>query len=134
VTVADSATITTKAARGQNGTWLIDPDGFTFGSGGDMTGAELTSQLASSNVTIRSTNGSGTDGNINVNDPVSWSANTLTLNATNNIFVNNVMTATGTAGFAASYGTGTNADGTPMVPLTGRSRVSSISAAAADSR
>ncbi len=91
-----------------------------------MTGTALSNALNTGNVTIASTSGSGTDGNINVNDAVSWSANTLTLNATNNIYVNNVMTASGTASFAANYGyvlsngvptttpSGTgNADGTP---------------------
>lgn len=67
-------------------------------------------------MTITSTDGKGssTDGNINVNDAVNWSANTLTLNATHNVYVNSVMTATGTASFAATYGTGTNADHTHM--------------------
>ncbi len=114
VKVADTAAVTTRSAYGTNGTWLIDPDGYTIGVGGDMTGAALTAALTGGNVSISSTRGSGSDGNIDVNDPVSWSANTLTLNATSNIFVNNVMTATGTAGFAANYGTGTNADMTPM--------------------
>ncbi len=126
VNIADSAVITTAAPYGKAGTWVIDPDGFTIGLGADMTGTALSNALAGGNVTIASTSGSGTDGNINVNDAVSWSANTLTLNATNNIYVNNVMTATGTASFAANYGyvlnngvptttpSGTgNADGTP---------------------
>ena len=91
-----------------------------------MTATALNNALGSGNVTIASTSGTGTDGNINVNDAVTWSANTLTLNATNNIYVNNMMTATGTASFAANYGhvlnngvptttaSGTgNADGTP---------------------
>ncbi|MDH4982411.1 YDG domain-containing protein [Hyphomicrobium sp. D-2] len=64
-------------------------------------------------MTIVSTSGSGTDGNIHVNEAVSWSANTLTLDATNNIFVNAAMEATDTASFSALYGSGTNADGTP---------------------
>jgi filamentous hemagglutinin family protein len=114
VSVADSAVITTKAAHGASGSWLIDPDGFTVSTEGDLSGAALTKALANGNVIIASTSGSGADGNINVDEAVSWAANTLTLNATNNIFVNNVMTATGTAGLAASYGSGTNADSTPM--------------------
>ncbi|WP_018264822.1 two-partner secretion domain-containing protein [Methylosinus sp. LW4] len=113
VTIADSATITTAAANGATGSWIIDPDGFTIGLGGDITGAALTTQLATNNVTISSTSGKGGDGNIYVNEAVSWSGNTLTLTATNNIFVDNVMTATGTASFAANYGTGFNADGSP---------------------
>ncbi|WP_241911846.1 filamentous hemagglutinin N-terminal domain-containing protein [Telmatospirillum siberiense] len=113
VKIADSAVVTTKAATGKTGTWLIDPDGFTIGTGGDMTGTALTNALVNNSMTISSTSGSGSDGNINVNEAVSWSANTLTLNATHNIYVNAAMTATGTASLAANYGTGTNADGTP---------------------
>ena len=104
VKIADSAVITTKSAYGKNGTWPIDPDGFTIGrQDGDMTGTALSNALTSGNVTIASTSGSGTDGNINVNDAVLVGQH-LTLNATNNIYVNNVMTATGTASFAANYG------------------------------
>ncbi|HEY8063578.1 MAG TPA: filamentous hemagglutinin N-terminal domain-containing protein [Methylosinus sp.] len=113
VTVADSAVVTTASTSGTTGSWIIDPDGFTIGIGGDITGTALTSQLASNNVTIQSTSGHGADGNIYVNDAVSWSGNKLTLTATNNVFIDAVMTATGTASFAANYGVGTNADGTP---------------------
>src|SRR5262249_47470706 len=106
--------ITTKSATGTSGTWLIDPDGFTIAAaGGDITGATLSNELGNGNIVIASTDGQGTDGNINVNDAVSWSAHTLTLNATNNIFVNAVMSATGTASFVGTYGTGANADGSP---------------------
>jgi filamentous hemagglutinin family protein len=108
VKVADSAVITTKSATGKNGTWLIDPDGFTIAaSGGDTTGAALSSRLATNgNVIINSKDGQGTDGNINVNDAVSWSTDSiLTLNATNNININVPITATGTnAGLAMTYG------------------------------
>ena len=107
VKIADSAVITTKAANGKSGTWLIDPDGFTIAaSGGDMTGAFLSSQLNNGNIIIASTSGHGTDGNINVNDAMSWSADSiLTLNATNNININAPMTATGTnAGLVMTYG------------------------------
>jgi filamentous hemagglutinin family protein len=98
VKMADSAVITTKAADGQNGSWLIDPDGFTIAAtGGDISGVTLSNALASGSVTIASTSGSGTDGNINVNDAVTWSSNntTLTLNATNSINVNQAITANG---------------------------------------
>jgi filamentous hemagglutinin family protein len=94
VKVADSAIITTKAASGQNGTWTVDPDGFTIGTGGDISAATLDSELALGNVTLSSTSGSGTDGNINVNAAVSWVASTtLTLNATNNININQSINA-----------------------------------------
>jgi filamentous hemagglutinin family protein len=108
VKIADSAVITTKAAEGKSGTWTIDPDGFTIAaSGGDMTGAALSNWLATNGgVNIASTNGNGTDGNINVNDEVRWSTDSiLTLNATNNININAPITAVGTnAGLVMNYG------------------------------
>ena len=109
VTVAGDAIVTTKAASGQNGTWLIDPDGFTIAAhGGDITGAQLGTELASSNVTIASTSGnSATDGNLNVNDAVSWSSgNMLTLDATNAINVN--APVTGKGALALNAGTDIN--------------------------
>ena len=44
-------------------------------------------------------------GNININAPMTWNANTLTLNATNGIYVNSIMTVSGTGSLAASYST-----------------------------
>ncbi|MEW5834970.1 MAG: GLUG motif-containing protein [Pseudomonadota bacterium] len=108
VKMADGSTITTHAASGNNGTWLIDPQDFTIAaSGGDISGATLSTQLGSGNVTIQSTTG-GTAGNgdIFVNDTVSWSANTLTLNAYRNIVINTAMNGSGTAGLALQYGQG----------------------------
>ncbi|GFE62025.1 filamentous hemagglutinin N-terminal domain-containing protein [Geobacter sp. AOG2] len=119
VKIADSATITTKSATGANGTWLIDPDGFTVGVNGDMTATALTNALANGNVTIASTSGTGTDGDIDINAAVSWSANTLTLNATNNIYVNAAMTATGSASLAANYGHVLDSSGNPTTTASG---------------
>ncbi|QDR80260.1 filamentous hemagglutinin N-terminal domain-containing protein [Sporomusa termitida] len=95
--IGDNALITTAAANGKTGTWLLDPDGFTISAvGGDITGAELGSQLGSNNVTIASTSGRGYDGSINVNDTVNWSADTtLSLNATSKINVNAPITGSG---------------------------------------
>jgi hypothetical protein len=105
VTIADDAVVTTKAASGESGTWLIDPDGFTIGFGG-MSGFLLGALLDNTNITLESTSGHGADGNINVNAPVSWSANTiLTLSATNNININAPIIATGvSAGLVMNYG------------------------------
>ena len=98
LTIRDATRVDARAAHGKSGHWLLDPDGFTIAaSGGDISGATLNSNLATSNVTIASTNGGGSDGNINVNDAVSWSANRLTLTATNDVNINAVMTASGTA-------------------------------------
>lgn len=95
--IGDNAVITTAAPNGKTGEWLLDPDGFTIAAvGGDITGEKLGEQLGSNNVTIYSTNGSGSDGSVNVNDAVNWSANTtLGLNATNNINVNAAITGSG---------------------------------------
>ncbi|MEY4503718.1 MAG: hypothetical protein RL154_6, partial [Pseudomonadota bacterium] len=101
VNVVDNTTITTKALNGKSGTWLIDPTDFTIAaSGGNMTGATLGTNLGSGSVTIQSSSGSsGTNGDIFVNDIVSWSANnTLTLNAYRNIYVNSSVTSSGASG------------------------------------
>jgi hypothetical protein len=117
VKITDTAKITTAAAMGLNGTWSIDPDGFTIASsGGDMTGTTLTAALANGDVNIQSTSGGGSDGNVNVNDAVSWSANKLALTATNDVNVNAVMTASGAASLDLAPGTnnvnmGFNPDG-----------------------
>jgi filamentous hemagglutinin family protein len=102
VEVANDAKVTTAAANGLFGTWLIDPTDFTVSRGGDESGGDLSAALSSSNVTILSSNGTspvtggGSGGNINIDDTVSWSANTtLTLTAANNVNVNANMTATG---------------------------------------
>jgi len=99
VSVANDATITTKAATGAAGNWLIDPVDFTIAAtGGNMTGTALTTALGNSNVQIESSSGaSGTSGSINVDDAVSWSAHSLTLTAADNVNINTVMTMTGTA-------------------------------------
>ncbi|MER9300881.1 YDG domain-containing protein [Mesorhizobium sp. M0621] len=112
VKIADMAVITTEAASGATGTWLIDPDDFTIAaSGGDITGTALSTQLANNNVTIQSSSG-GTSGNgdINVNDSVSWSAHTLTLTAARDIDIGAVMTATGSSALAMNTGTANGAD------------------------
>ncbi|NNM51409.1 MAG: MBG-2 domain-containing protein, partial [Pseudomonadales bacterium] len=113
VKIANAAVVTTQAAQGNNGNWLIDPVDFTVASsGGDETGAQLSTALSTGNVTIQSSSGgTGTQGNININDtvnPVTWSANTLTLNAYNNININAVMNGSGTATLALLYGQGSS--------------------------
>jgi filamentous hemagglutinin family protein len=109
VKIADSARITTAAPAGSSGTWLIDPVDFTIAAaGGDITGAALSANLGTGNVIIQSTSGAtGTAGDVNVNDVVSWSANRLTLNAQNNININANLNASGTGRLALEYGQGT---------------------------
>jgi filamentous hemagglutinin family protein len=106
VKTADTTKISTKAANGKTGTWLIDPTDFTIAaSGGDITGAALSNSLLTTSVTIASTNGAnGVNGDVNVNDIVSWAANTLTLNAQRNININANLNGSGTAQLFLQYG------------------------------
>jgi len=110
VKIADSAVITTKSATGKSGTWLIDPTDFTIAaSGGDITGAALSAQLANNAlVTIEAATlgANGINGDIYVNDGVSWSTDSiLKLVAVRDININNEIKATGAnAGLVMNYG------------------------------
>ena len=105
VRVADGASVNTQAASGLTGTWLIDPTDFTISSGSaaqsnsGIGATTLSNNLATTSVTLATDATTGTDnGDINVNAPVSWNANTtLTLNAYHNINLNAAITATGTS-------------------------------------
>jgi hypothetical protein len=102
VQIADGFHITTAAAHGKTGIWLIDPNDFTIGV--DMTGAQVASALAGSDVMIETaTMGtSGGNGDIFVNDNVnSASANRLSLVAGRNITVAANVTTTGDMVFTA---------------------------------
>lgn len=96
--------------------WLIDPLDFTIAaSGGDITGAALGTLLASNSITIQTATSptatatnligsAGTNGDIIVNDAVSWGSDfDLTLNAYRNIAINKNITATGTGGKLSLY-------------------------------
>lgn len=117
VNVADSAKVTTKAANGKTGKWLIDPNDFTIAaSGGDMTGTAVSTAVQNNNFEIQTaTMGTaGGNGDIHVNDAITWnSANTLTLNAERNINVNAGITAQHANGkVALKYGQGSSDGGT----------------------
>lgn len=113
VKVADSSVITTSAPQGKTGQWLIDPADYTIAAtGGDITGTQLGSNLASTNVTILSTAGAaGVNGDVNVNDAVNWATNKLTLNAQRNININSNVNGSSTAQLALEYGQGALAAG-----------------------
>ena len=125
VKIADAAVITTKAASGKNGTWLIDPTDFNIvaGSGAQTSSGigatTLASNLGLGNVTIVTVAAGTENGDINVNAAVSWLADTiLTLNAANDINVNQAITADGvSAGLTLNAGHNININN--AVTLTG---------------
>ena len=130
VKVADSVVINTSAVNGKTGIWLIDPNDFVIDAnsyGGDITGLTLGGQLDSTNVVITSLMGSGAygggNGDILVNDGVSWSSdNSLTLTAINDVVVNAAISNTGGNGSVNLYAgwDGVSSAATPtLVPLSG---------------
>ncbi len=133
VKVADGARVNTLAANGHTGSWLIDPSDYTVAaSGGDISGATLSNNLASSHITLQSASGATAgSGNVNVNDTVNWGANTLTLTAANHVNINAVMNASGSAGLALNPVTANGPDTTVgggtvnVVPGSGKVNLSS---------
>jgi filamentous hemagglutinin family protein len=98
VEVAGGARVTTAARDGLFGSWLIDPQDYTVtATGGDITGTTLSNNLGTTDITLQSSAGATPgSGNVNVDDAVTWSANTtLTLTASNNVNVNANITASG---------------------------------------
>jgi filamentous hemagglutinin family protein len=102
VEISDGVYITSAAPLGKTGTWLIDPKDFIIGAGGDISGATLSAQLVTNNVTIStipsSGDGTGGAGDIFVNDAIAWTASgtptTLTLNSLRDVNINAAITAT----------------------------------------
>jgi filamentous hemagglutinin family protein len=101
VYVADGVRVTTAAASGTTGTWLIDPADFTIAPlGGNISGATLSAQLVTNSVVISTLapDASGGNGDIFVNDAVAWTASgattTLTMNGFRDVNINAAITAT----------------------------------------
>jgi len=108
VQIAETTAIATNAPKGTGGSWLIDPTDFSVGgTGSDMSGATLGTNLNSSSVTIMSSSGAtGTSGDINIFDSVSWSnANKLTLSAANNVNIHNAINVPTGGSMALVFGT-----------------------------
>jgi filamentous hemagglutinin family protein len=115
VRVADGAKVTTLAANGKHGTWLVDPTDFTVSAGsGALTGSgigatTLGDNLNLGNVALATNNAGGSDaGDIHVNAAVTWNAGTtLTLSAWRNININASITSQHANGkLALEYGLG----------------------------
>jgi filamentous hemagglutinin family protein len=102
VNITDSIRVSTAAPMGLTGTWLIDPQDFIIGSGGNISGSTLSAQLVTNNVTIDTATGAGAalpgNGAIFVNEAVTWTASgtptTLTLNAVGDVNINAAISAT----------------------------------------
>ncbi len=103
VKIADGTQVNSLANMGNNGTWLIDPLDFNISSGtatqttSGIGATTLQTALGNGNVVIQTQSAGAELGNINVNAPVAWSANKLTLEAHADININAIMSATGTS-------------------------------------
>ncbi len=119
ISFTDDLQISTRAALGLTGSWLIDPTDFTIGSadpvgsvtGGTADGSYIknTTLQAALNATdvLIATSATGSEaGNINVNAPVTWSTNRLTLQAHGDININAVMTANSNGKLTLTPGSG----------------------------
>lgn len=137
VQVADDVKVTTlaKPGKGKTGEWLIDPYNVTISNAGStgmggfngnandsvLNVSTLTNALASTGVTVTTGVGGSQAGNITVDAPISWSADTtLTLNAAGSVIINKDITATGTnAGLSLVYGNGYRLGSGARVTLSG---------------
>ena len=117
VKVADEARVTTRADQGKTGEWLIDPSDFTVSAGGagetdSGIGADtLSDNLADNSITVQTVESGSGNGDIFVNDAVTWqSGTTLTLNAHRDIEINATIDASQGSGgkLALEYGQGSS--------------------------
>ena len=119
VKIEDGARVTTLAANGRSGTWLIDPNDFTVArSGGNMTGQQVSDALNhNDDFTIETAvmGTAGGQGDIHINDAITWTQSTLRLNAQRNINVNAVMSVQGNGKLALNYGNTQGNAGTSAV-------------------
>ncbi|MDP1524570.1 MAG: hypothetical protein Q8M20_02050 [Rhodocyclaceae bacterium] len=103
VNIGTNTQVNTLAPKGQAGTWLIDPTNFTISASADAQNSSgvgnqtLQTNLEGGNVIIATASAGSEVGDIYVNAPISWSANTLSLQAHGDININDVMTASDSA-------------------------------------
>ena len=125
VKIQDNLNITTAAAQGTTGNWLIDPPDFNIGGpNADITGSTLGASLVANNITILSGSGkSGSNGDINVNEAVTWvrdigtTPTTLTLLAVRDVNINAAITGT-RGNFVACCGRDVNVNA--LITTTGQ--------------
>lgn len=102
--------VSTIAPNGEDGTLLIDPTDITISNAPDqsvsgtktfqpsannassfLSISTLLTALANNNVTVKTRNGGSQQGNITVSDAITWTDNTLTLSAANDIIINSPL-------------------------------------------
>ncbi|MDE3012323.1 MAG: filamentous hemagglutinin N-terminal domain-containing protein, partial [Pseudomonadota bacterium] len=123
--VGSTVHVDTLAAHGVTGTWLLDPSDFVIGTtgGANITGATLSSALATTNVTVQTnatgytvtsgtstTTNSSLSGSMVVNDTITWSnaSTTLTLNAALDVTFAASANVTGSGGLVVLSGGATS--------------------------
>ncbi|MCM2308842.1 MAG: filamentous hemagglutinin N-terminal domain-containing protein [Sulfuritalea sp.] len=98
VFVKNTVRVTTAAAGGKSGLWLIDPLDFTVGSvpGDNIDGATLSGNVQNGDITITTVAGPGAgNGDIFITEPITWDGmlgisaapTTLTLNALGSVYI-----------------------------------------------
>ncbi|RPI72270.1 MAG: hypothetical protein EHM45_22475, partial [Desulfobacteraceae bacterium] len=98
--------VTVGSATSANGSWtgnIWTPSG----TGATVSVSDIQTRLVSGDVTINTTGGGSESGDIAIETGLSWSANTLFLNAAGDIRINAVLTANDSS--ALNLNSGTNA-------------------------
>ena len=113
--------VTISSAASANGAWSgSSPDVWTpNGALANVSISEIEARLNAGTAVVIDT-GMGVAGDIRVNGPLSWSANTLTLNAARDINVNAVMTGAGQSALAMNTSTGSIKTGLSGLGFHGR--------------
>ena len=115
--IGEHTRVSASATHGVSGEWLLDPTNFTIVAGG---AAQTTSGIGASTIenTLSATGGNtnltittsatanGSDlGDIIIDTPLAWSANTLSLSAHRHVLVNSVVGVAGTGALTVTTNT-----------------------------